>query len=281
MKKMFLFLFFCMFLCCSETHSQQIVFDPIALDEMITQTYAMGKTIEIQIHEIGLLYDSLQYQIKSLQKLDASSYFELRRFVIDRANGIKSLESRLKNINMKIDGEVYSLGDVLPTNKEIKEWFGNLKSAQEENDPEKINLCKEIIKTRDDMLKQLLTGLSQELAGMASDTEEFVKVSNDRSEKLIDEIDLNDSLTSQLQINNKLSIETNLSLNELLRGMAKMNSAYGAASLSTTLQGYLQDAGKNIMATGMNTKMSDEFYEYERNLDDKTFDQQSLFKRKK
>lgn len=281
MKKLLLLLTF--ILCISFVNAQEValVFDPIALDEMITQTYALERNIENQIKEIGYMYEFMQTQIKSIEKLDPKSYFAIRNFVIARDSALKSLKARMRNLGVKIGDENYSLGDVLPTDKEINAWFKSLEEAKETKNTQQYLTTLEVINNKDKTIRQYLTETSLEAAAVGIEADDFIHNQLD-FEELLDEIEGNESITSQLQISNKLSLELNSAISRLVQSVAVMNKMYAANTLSDVFKDYKLSIPQNLNpgSAGIDTTPSDEYEEYMNNQNNNSFDPLELFNRK-
>lgn len=263
---------------CFKTKAQEIVFDPVAFDEMVMQSYAFARQIENQIKEIAYLYDFVQMQIKSIEKLDPDTYFTVRNYIIGRKNAIDSLKFRIRNLNLKISDERYYLGDVLPTDEEIAQWYKSLAAARENNNQEQYNSTLHMISEREQTIRQYLTETGREAVAIGIESQDFVTGSNQRLQELLDQIEGNESITSQLQISNQLSLEMNLAMLELIRSLSSLNSMYAANSLSGTFKDYKLSLPQiqNPGTAGMEG-LSEDYYEYVKNKDEKVFDPIKMF----
>ena len=90
----------------------QDAFSPLIYAEEVAQTMKMIQQIQDQLREVSYIYQSLQNQIQSLSSMKMSSYSDFMSFLNGQASYVLTTESRIKALQIYVNGESYALGDV-------------------------------------------------------------------------------------------------------------------------------------------------------------------------
>src|SRR5208337_4363143 len=86
----------------------QDVYSPLIYAEEVAQTAKMVQQIQNQLQEISYIYQSLRDQIQSLSNLKVSSYNDFMDFLNGQASYILTTESRIKSLQIYVDGQSYA-----------------------------------------------------------------------------------------------------------------------------------------------------------------------------
>jgi len=220
----------------------QDAFSPLIYAEEVAQTVKMVQQIQNQLQEISYIYQSLKDQIQSLSNLKVSSYNDFMDFLNGQASYILTTESRIKSLEIYVDGQSYAIDDVLGYMDAYKRKMdaiasGNGTTSDEYAAYEVFGISNDLV-TVANQLKDLTTSAARKSTALATDTE---KNAQDEQEKI-------DNLLAQSQ--GDQSVVAGLQRSALLEGeiaqeLLEMKLQLG--SLATNVAGFTTDVQRNGM----------------------------------
>ena len=218
----------------------QDAFTPLIYAEEVAQTVKMVQQIQNQLQEISYIYQSLKNQIQSLSNLKVSSYNDFMDFLNGQASFILTTESRIKSLQIYVDGQSYAIDDVLGYTDAYKRKMdaiasGNGTTSDEYAAYELFGISNDLV-TVANQLKDLTTSAARKSTALAIDTE---KQARDDQEKI-------DNLLAQLQ--GDQSIVAGLQTSALLEGEIAQELLVlklQLGSLATNVAAFTTDVQRN------------------------------------
>ena len=218
----------------------QDAFTPLIYAEEVAQTVKMVQQIQNQLQEISYIYQSLKNQIQSLSNLKVSSYNDFMDFLNGQASFILTTESRIKSLQIYVDGQSYAIDDVLGYTDAYKGKMdaiasGNGTTSDEYAAYELFGISNDLV-TVANQLKDLTTSAARKSTALAIDTE---KQAQDDQEKI-------DNLLAQSQ--GDQSIVAGLQTSALLEGeiaQELLDLKLQLGSLATNVAAFTTDVQRN------------------------------------
>ena len=218
----------------------QDAFTPLIYAEEVAQTMKMIQQIQNQLREVSYIYQSLQNQVQSLSSLKMSSYSEFMDFLNSQASYVLTTESRIKALQIYVNGESYALGDILgysdAYNKKVNDIAsGKGTSSDEWAAYELLGMSSDLV-TVGNQLKDLSTSAARKSAALAADNEKQTKNEQDKIDNLIAQSQGNQSIVAGLQTSSLLQ-------GEIAHELLDMKLQTG--SMATNIAGFTADLQRN------------------------------------
>jgi conjugal transfer/entry exclusion protein len=218
----------------------QDAFSPLIYAEEVAQTAKMIQQIQEQLSEVTYIYQSLQNQIQSLSNMKLSSYTDFMDFLNGQASYVLTTESRIKALQIYVNGESYALGDVLGYWDAYKKKIdairsGNGTSSDEWAAYELLGMSGDLV-TVGEQLKDLTTSAARKSAALASEDEKQAKTEQGKIDNLLAQAQGNQSVVAGLQTSALLQGEIAQELLEL-----KLETG----NLATNVAGFTADVQRN------------------------------------
>jgi conjugal transfer/entry exclusion protein len=218
----------------------QDAFTPLIYAEEVAQTMKMIQQIQNQLREVSYLYQSLQNQVQSLSNLRMSSYSEFMDFLNGQASYVLTTESRIKALQIYVNGESYALSDLLGYSDAYKKKIDDIASGKGTSSDEwaayeLLGMSSDLV-TVGDQLKDLSTSAARKSAALAADNEKQTKNEKDKIDNLIAQSQGNQSIVAGLQTSALLQGEIAHELLDL-----KLQTG----SMATNIAGFTADLQRN------------------------------------
>jgi len=218
----------------------QDAFSPLIYAEEVAQTMKMVQQIQDQLQEVSYIYQSLQNQVQSLSSMKLSSYNDFMDFLNSQASYILTTESRIKALQIYVNGESYALGDVLGYWNAYKKKLtdissGNGTSSDEWAAYELLGMSSDLV-TVGQQLKDLTTSAARKSAALAADNEKQAKSEQGKIDNLLAQGQGSQSIVSSLQTSALLQGEIAQELLDL-----KLQTG----DLATNVAGFTADLQRN------------------------------------
>ncbi|MGA2765109.1 MAG: hypothetical protein ABSG17_17310 [Spirochaetia bacterium] len=218
----------------------QDAFTPLIYAEEVAQTVKMVQQIQNQLQEISYIYQSLQSQIQSLSNLRLSSYNDFMDFLNGQASYVLTTESRIKALQIYVNGENYALDDVLGYWGAYKSKLdatssGKGTSSDEWDAYELLGMSGDLV-TVSGELKDLTTSAARKSAALAADSEKQAKDEQDKIDNLLSESQGNQSVVAGLETSALLQ-------GEIAQELLGLKLQTG--SLATNVAGFTADLQRN------------------------------------
>ena len=218
----------------------QDAFSPLIYAEEVAQTIKMVQQIQNQLQEVSYIYQSLQNQVQSLSSMKLSSYNDFMDFLNGQASYILTTESRIKALQIYVNGESYALGDVLGYWDAYKKKLadisrGNGTSSDEWAAYELLGISGDLV-TVGEKLKDLTTSAARKSAALAAEAEKQAKSEQGKINNVLAQAQGNQSIVSGLQTSALLQGEIAQELLDL-----KLQTG----NLATNVAGFTADLQRN------------------------------------
>jgi hypothetical protein len=218
----------------------QDAFSPLIYAEEVAQTAKMIQQIQEQLTEVSYIYRSLQNQIQSLSSMKMSSYSDFMDFLNGQASYVLTTESRIKALQIYVNGESYALGDILGYWDAYKKKLdairsGNGTSSDEWAAYELLGMSSDLV-TVGEQLKDLTTSAARKSAALAADNEKQAKTEQGKIDNLLAQAQGNQSVVAGLQTSALLQGEMAQELLDL-----KLQTG----NLATNVAGFTADLQRN------------------------------------
>ena len=218
----------------------QDAFTPLIYAEEVAQTLKMVQQIQNQLQEVSYIYQSLQNQIQSLSTMRLSNYNDFMDFLNGQASYVVTTESRIKALQIYVNGESYALDDVLGywdayNSKLDAIASGKGTSSDEWAAYELLGMSGDLV-TVAGQLKDLTTSAARKSAALAADNEKQAKTEQDKIDHLLQESQGNQSVVAGLQTSALLQGEIAQELLDL-----KLQTG----TLATNVAGFTTDLQRN------------------------------------
>lgn len=218
----------------------QDAFTPLIYAEEVAQTLKMVQQIQNQLREVSYIYQSLQNQIQSLSTMRLSDYSEFMDFLNGQASYVLTTESRIKALQIYVNGESYALDDLLGYWDAYKSKLdaiasGKGTSSDEWAAYELLGMSSDLV-TVSDQLKDLTTSAARKSAALASNNEKQAKTEGDKIDHLLEQSQGNQSVVAGLQTSALLQGEIAQELLDLKLQMG---------NLATNVAGFTADLQRN------------------------------------
>lgn len=218
----------------------QDAFSPLIYAEEVAQTIKMVQQIQEQLQEVSYIYQSLQNQVQSLSSMKLSSYNDFMDFLNGQASYILTTESRIKALQIYVNGESYALGDVLGYWNAYKKRLadissGNGTSSDEWAAYELLGISSDLV-TVGEQLKDLTTSAARKSAALAADNEKQAKTEQGKINNLLAQAQGNQSIVAGLQTSALLQ-------GEIAQELLDLKLQVG--NLATNVAGFTADLQRN------------------------------------
>ena len=218
----------------------QDAFTPLIYAEEVAQTLKMVQQIQNQLREVSYIYQSLQNQIQSLSTMKLSNYNDFMDFLNGQASYVVTTESRIKALQIYVNGESYALDDVLGywdayNSKLDAIASGKGTSSDEWAAYELLGMSGDLV-TVAGQLKDLTTSAARKSAALAADNEKQAKTEQEKIDHLLQESQGNQSVVAGLQTSALLQGEIAQELLDL-----KLQTG----NLATNVAGFTTDVQRN------------------------------------
>ena len=216
----------------------QDAFSPLIYAEEVAQTVKMVQQIQNQLQAISYIYQSLKNQIQSLSTLKLSSYNDFMDFLNGQASYILTTESRIKALQIYVNGESYALDDVMGYMDAYKRKMdeiasGNGTSSDEWAAYELFGISNDLV-TVANQLKDLTTSAARKSTALAIDNEKQAKDDQEKIDNLLEQSQGNQSVVAGLQTSALLEGEIAQELLDLKLQLGCM--ATNVAAFTTDVQ---------------------------------------------
>jgi hypothetical protein len=218
----------------------QDAFTPLIYAEEVAQTMKMIQQIQSQLREVSYVYQSLQNQVQSLSNLKMSSYSDFMDFLNGQASYVLTTESRIKALQIYVNGESYALSDVLgywdAYKKKLDDIGGGKGTSSDEWAAyELLGMSSDLV-TVGDQLKDLTTSAARKSTALAADSEKQAKNEQDKIDNLLAQSQGNQSIVAGLQTSALLQGEIAHELLDL-----KLQTG----NMATNIAGFTADLQRN------------------------------------
>jgi conjugal transfer/entry exclusion protein len=218
----------------------QDAFSPLIYAEEVAQTMKMIQQIQNQLREVSYIYQSLQNQIQSLSNMKMSSYSDFMSFLNGQASYVLTTESRIKALQIYVNGESYALGDVFGYWDAYKKKISDISqgkgtSSDEWAAYELLGMSSDLV-TVGQQLKDLTTSAARKSAALAADNEKKAKTEQGKIDNLLAQSQGNQSIVAGLQTSALLQGEIAQELLDL-----KLQTG----SLATNVASFTADVQRN------------------------------------
>jgi hypothetical protein len=181
----------------------QDAFTPLIYAEEVAHTVKMIQQIQNQLKEVSYIYQSLQNQIQSLSTMRISSYSEFMDFLNGQASYVLTTESRIKALQIYVNGESYALADVLGYWDAYKKKLDDIASGKGTSSDEwaayeLLGMSSDLV-TVGDQLKDLTTSAARKSTALAEDSEKKAKNEQVKIDNLLEQSQGNQSIVAGLQ----------------------------------------------------------------------------------
>ena len=222
-------------------HAQD-AFSPLIYAEEVAQTAKMIQQIQNELKQVSYIYQSLQNQIQSLKTLKLNTYNDFMNFLGDQASYVLTTESRIKALQINVNGQNYALNDLLgywdAYQKKIGDiGRGNGSSSDEQAAYDLLGISPDLV-TVANQLKDLTTSAARKSAALAADNEKNAKVEQQRIANLLRQVQGEQSVVAGLQTSALLQGEIALELLDLKLQIG---------NLATNVAGFTADLQRNGM----------------------------------
>lgn len=220
------------------TVAAQDAFSPLIYAEEVAQTAKMVQQIQNQLQEISYIYQSLKDQIQSLSNLKVSSYNDFMDFLNGQASYILTTESRIKSLQIYVDGQSYAIDDVLGYMDAYKRKMdaiasGNGTSSDEYAAYELFGISNDLV-TVANQLKDLTTSAARKSTALTIDTEKQAKDDQEKIDNLLEQSQGDQSIVAGLQTSALLEGEIAQELLDLKLQLGSL--ATNVAAFTTDVQ---------------------------------------------
>ena len=218
----------------------QDAFSPLIYAEEVAQTVKMVQQIQNQLQEISYIYQSLKSQIQSLSNLKISSYNDFMDFLNSQASYILTTESRIKALQIYVNGESYALDDVMGYTDAYKRKMDQIASGNgTESDEwaayELFGISSDLV-TVANQLKDLSTSAARKSTALADDNEKHAKEDQEKIDNLLKESQGDQSVVAGLQTSALIE-------GEIAQELLDMKLQLG--SLATNVAAFTTDVQRN------------------------------------
>ena len=223
----------------------QDAYSPLIYAEEVTQTVKMVQQIQNQLQEISYIYQSLKDQIESLSNLRISSYNDFMDFLNGQASYILTTESRIKSLQIYVDGQSYAIDDVLGYTEAYKRKMdaiasGNGTASDEYDAYELFGISNDLV-TVSNQLKDLTMSAARKSTALAADTETHAQEDQEKIDNLIEQSQGDQSIVAGLQRSALLE-------GEIAQELLDLKLQLG--SLATNVAAFTTDVQRNGVPVG-------------------------------
>ena len=181
----------------------QDAFTPLIYAEEVAQTMKMVQQIQEQLREVSYIYQSLQNQVQSLSNLKLSSYSDFMDFLNAQASYVLTTESRIKALQIYVNGESYALSDMMGYSDAYKKKIDDIASGKGTSSDEwaayeLLGMSSDLV-TVGNQLKDLTTSAARKSAALEADNEKQAKNEQGKIDNLIAQSQGNQSIVAGLQ----------------------------------------------------------------------------------
>ena len=218
----------------------QDAFSPLIYAEEVAQTTDMIQQIQNELKEVSYVYQSLQSQIQSLKSLKLNSYTDFMSFLGDQASYVLTTESRIKALQISVNGENFALNDVLGYWDAYQKKIGDMQSGN--GDASDAQAAYDLLGMSPDLvtvanqLKDLTTSAARKSTALAADNEKHAK---DEQQKIQDLL---------VQAQGEQSVVAGLQTGALLQGeiaQELLDLKLQTGELATNVAGFTADLQRN------------------------------------
>ena len=218
----------------------QDAFTPLIWAEEVAQTLKMVQQIQNELREVSYVYQSLQNQIQSLKSLNYNSYNDFMSFLNGQASYVLTTESRIKALQINVNGQNYALGDLLGYWDAYKKKIDDIASeggsaSDEQSAYDLLGMSPDLV-TVANQLKDLTTSAARKSAALAADNEKHAKQEQQRIDDLLQQAQGEQSVVAGLQTGALLQGEIAQELLDL-----KLQTG----NLATNVAGFTADLQRN------------------------------------
>ena len=222
-----------------EGHAQD-AFSPLIYAEEVAQTAKMIQQIQNELQQVSYVYQSLQNQIQSLKTLKLNTYNDFMNFLGDQASYVLATESRIKSLQINVNGQNYALNDLLGYWDAYQKKIGDIASGNGNGGDEQaaydlLGMSPDLV-TVANQLKDLTTSAARKSAALASDNEKNAKVEQEHIAGLLQQAQCEQSVVAGLQTSSLLQGEIAQELLDL-----KLQTG----NLATNVAGFTADLQRN------------------------------------
>jgi len=216
----------------------QDAFSPLIYAEEVTQTVKMVQQIQNQLQEISYIYQSLKDQVQSLSSLKISNYNDFMDFLNGQASYILTTESRIKSLQIYVDGQSYAIDDILGYTDAYKRKMnaiasGNGTTSDEYDAYQLFGISNDLI-TVANQLKDLSMSAARKSTALAIDTEKQAQDDQKKIDNLLQQSQGDQSIVAGLQASALLEGEIAQELLDLKLQLGSL--ATNVAALTTDVQ---------------------------------------------
>ena len=220
----------------------QDAFSPLIYAEEVAQTAKMIQQIQNELKQVSYIYQSLQNQIQSLKTLKLNTFNDFMNFLGNQASYVLTTESRIKALQINVNGQSYALNDLLgywdAYQKKIDDIRrGNGSSSDELAAYELLGISPDLV-TVAAQLKDLTTSAARKSAALAADNEKNAKVEQQRIANLLRQVQGEQSVVAGLQTSALLQ-------GEIAQELLDLKLQIG--NLATNVAGFTADLQRNGM----------------------------------
>ena len=221
--------------------SAQDAFSPLIYAEEVAQTVKMVQQIQNQLQEISYIYQSLKNQVQSLSTLKVSSYNDFMDFLNGQASYVLTTESRIKALQIYVNGESYALDDVMGYTDAYKRKMDQIASGKgTESDEwaayELFGVSSDLV-TVANQLQDLSTSAARKSAALADDNEKHAKEDQEKIDNLVQQSQGDQSVVAGLQRSALLEAEIAQELLELKLELGTLATNIAAFTVSVKRDG--------------------------------------------
>jgi conjugal transfer/entry exclusion protein len=218
-------------------------FTPLIYAEEVAQTARMVQQIQNELKEVSYIYQSLQNQIQSLKSLKISSYNDFMEFLNGKASAVLSTESRIKSLQVTVNGESFALGDLMGYWDAYTKQLDAITSGQGTSSDEQaayrlLGMSSDLVSVGE-QLKDLTTSAARKAAAVAVQAEKQSDAESKRIQDLLSQSQGNQSVVANLQTSQLLEAQIAQDLLDL-----KLQTG----SMATNIAAFTSDVQRNGLA---------------------------------
>ena len=218
----------------------QDAFSPLIYAEEVAQTAKMIQQIQNELKEVSYVYQSLQNQIQSLKSLKLNSYNDFMSFLSGQASYVLTTESRIKALQINVNGQNLALSDVLGYWDAYQKKIGDIANGKGGTSDELaaydlLGMSPDLV-TVANQLKDMTTSAARKSAALAADNEKNAKEEQQRISNLLQQAQGEQSVVAGLQTSSLLQGEIAQELLDLKLQMG---------NLATNVAGFTADLQRN------------------------------------